>query len=318
MVKEKEDVGMNKPYALIIVDDLDIASLDFRQTLDGAGYLTELVLHNQINVEQISQIQPNIIFAHFSLPEITGMDLLMKVREDERLSGIPMIGLVTYKEVATNLCSHVDSVLLRPVSRERLANLLSLLGSVERNPGESPWDALTGLFSPAFFMARLNQVLKHSRNVPGNQFMVFSINLSQLLNYEKKFGKEYRQQVLQGIAKVLKKVLRISDIVARFDADQFLILIEDAVDRFAPTSIADRMQMEFEEYLVSVGLKNRIKINIGGVYCTAAYRTPEEVLRDVQYALYLAKQDKKNGFKVYDQKTIPIHTEGARSTPIGV
>jgi diguanylate cyclase (GGDEF)-like protein len=224
-----------------------------------------------------------------------------------------VVGLVTYKEVATSLCSYVDTVLLRPVSRDRLANLLSLLGSVEHTAEKNPWDALTGLFSPAFFMARLKHVLKRSRQFPANQFMVFSINLGQLINYEKKFGKEYRQQVLQGVAKVLKKVLRLSDIVARFDADQFLILIEDAVDRFAPASIADRMQMEFEEYLVSVGLKNRIKIYIGGIYCTADYRTAEEVLRDVQYALNLAKQDKKNGFKVYDRKTLPIQAEGTRS-----
>jgi diguanylate cyclase (GGDEF)-like protein len=312
MVMEKKDVGMNKPYALIIVDDLDIASLDFRQTLDGAGYLTELVLHSQIDVGQISQNQPDIIFTHFSFPEISGLDLLVKIREDELLDSIPVVGLVTYKEVATSLCSYVDSVLLRPVSRDRLANLLSLIGSVDCATDMNPWDALTGLFSPAFFIARLNHVLKHSRQVRGNQFMVFSINLGQLLDYEKKFGKEYRQQFLQGVAKVLKKVLRLSDVVARFDADQFLILIEDAVDRFAPVSIADRMQSEFEEYLVSIGLKNRIKINIGGIYCTSDYKTVDEVLHDVQYALYLAEKDTKKGFKVYDRKTLPLQTEGGK------
>jgi len=317
MVMEEEDVGMNKPYALIIVDDLDIASLDFRQTLDGAGYLTELVLHDHIDVEQIFQIRPDIIFTHFSLPEISGVELLAEIREDEQLSSIPAVGLVTYKEVATSLCAYVDSVLLRPVSRDRLANLLSLLGSVDSATDKKPWDALTGLFSPAFFMARLNHVLKHSRQVRGNQFMVFSINLGQLMDYEKKFGKEYRQQFLQGVAKVLKKVLRLSDIVARFDADQFLILIEDAVDRFAPTSIADRMQAEFEEYLVSIGLKNRIKINIGGIYCTSDYKTVDDVLRDVRYALHLAEQDRKNGFKIYDRKTLQLQTEEGK-IPVGV
>ena len=303
---------MNKPYALIIVDDLDIASLDFRQTLDGAGYLTELVLHNQIDLEQISQLRPDIIFTHFSLPEISGLELLAGIREDKSLSSIPVVGLVTYKDVATSLCSYVDSVLLRPVSRDRLANLLSLLGSVDSAADKKPWDALTGLFSPAFFIARLNHVLKHSRQVRGNQFMVFSINLGQLIDYEKKFGKEYRQQFLQGVAKVLKKVLRVSDVVARFEANQFLILIEDAVDRFAPASIADRMQAEFEEYLVSVGLKNRIKINIGGIYCTSDYKTVDDVLHDVQYALSLAEQDRKNGFKVYDRKTLQLQTEGGQ------
>ena len=313
MTMEKEVTGMKKPYALVVVDDLDIASLDFRQTLDGAGYSTELVLLDQINVEQISQIQPNILFVHFSLPEISGLDTLAQIREDERLRGLPVVGLVTYKEVATSLCSHVDSVLLRPVDPERLTNLLSLLGSVDRAVNKNPWDALTGLFSPAVFMARLQQVLKHSKQVSENQFMVFSISLDQLLRYEKKFGKEYRMQILLGVSKVLKKILRLSDIVARFEEDQFLILIEDAVDRFAPTSIADRLQMEFEEYLISVGLKNRIKINIGGIYCTSEYKNADEVIRDVQLALRMAKKDDHSGFKVFDRKSLPVHAEGVQS-----
>jgi len=313
MITEKDVTGMNNPYALIIVDDLDIASLDFRQTLDGTGYSTELVLHDQINLEQISQIQPNVIFAHYSLPEISALETLAEIRADERLSSIPIVGLVTYKEVATSLCSHVDTVLLRPVNQDRLTNLLSLLGSVDHTVDQNPWDALTGLFSPSFFMARLQHVLEHSQQVSENQFMVFSINLGQLIKYEKKFGKEYRMQTLLGVAKVLKKVLRSSDIVARFEEDQFLILIEDAVDRFAPASIADRMQIEFEDYLVNVGLNNRIKINIGGIYCTADYKATDEVLRDVRLALRMAKQDKQNGFKVYDRKTLPVQAEGTRS-----
>ena len=313
MTMEKEVTSMKKPYALVVVDDLDIASLDFRQTLDGAGYSTELVLLDQINVEQISQIQPNILFVHFSMPEISGLDTLAQIRKDERLRGLPVVGLVTYKEVATSLCSHVDSVLLRPVDPERLTNLLSLLGSVDRAVNKNPWDALTGLFSPAVFMARLQQVLKHSKQVSENQFMVFSISLEQLLRYEKKFGKEYRMQILLGVSKVLKKILRLSDIVARFEEDQFLILIEDAVDRFAPTSIADRLQMEFEEYLIGVGLKNRIKINIGGIYCTSEYKTADEVIRDVQLALRMAKKDDHSGFKVFDRKSLPVHTEGIRT-----
>ena len=238
---------MNKPYALIIVDDLDIACLDFRQTLDSSGYLTELVLHDHISVEQIAQTQPNIIFAHYSLADRSGLNTIQAIRADDRLDEIPVVGLVADKEIATGLCSYVDTVLLRPVNLERLSKLLFLLGSINRAVDNNPWDALTGLYSPAFFMARLQHVIQHSRQILENQFMVFSINLDQLLSYEKKFGKEYRQQILQGVAKVLKKILRPSDVVARFENDQFLVLIEDAVDRFAPISIADRMRMEYEE-----------------------------------------------------------------------
>ena len=304
---------MNNPYALVIVDDLDIASLDFRQTLDGVGYSTELVLISQISVEQVSRIRPDIIFAHFSLLNGSGLERLAAIREDKRLAGIPVVGIATYKEVATDLCSYADTVLLRPVDPERLSNLLSLLGSIDRAVDKNPWDALTGLFSPTFFLARLQQVLKRSHQVPENQFAVFSIGLDQLMNYEKKFGKEYRMQILLGVSKILKKVLRSSDIVARFEDDQFLVLIEDAVDRFAPISIAERMQVEFDEYLVSVGLKNRIQINIGGMYCTADYEIVDEVLYDVRHALRMARQDRQNGFRVYERKTLPAQARGTQT-----
>ena len=310
---EKGVAGMKKPYALIIVDDLDIACLDFRQTLDGSGYLTELVLHGQINVEEIARSQPNIIFAHYSLAGISGVEIIEAIRADKRLKQIPVVGLATYKEVANDLSAHVDTVLLRPVDVERLNKLLSLFSSNNLTLDKNPWDALTGLYSPVFFMARLQHVLKQSKRTEDHRFMVFSINLDQLIRYEKKFGKEYRQQILQGVAKVLRKILRPSDVVARFEADHFLVLIEDAVDRFAPASIADRMQLEFDEYLVSIGLKNRVKINIGGIYCTVEYKTADEVLRDVQFALYLSKRDKRTRFKVYDRKTLPAQPKGVRS-----
>jgi GGDEF domain-containing protein len=104
------------------------------------------------------------------------------------------------------------------------------------------------------------------------------------MKYEKKFGKEYRQQILQGTANVLKKVLRPADIVSRFDSDQFLVLIENAVDRYAPASIVERMNFEFNEFLINSGLLNRINIEISVLYCDETYSDPDEILRDIQLA----------------------------------
>jgi diguanylate cyclase (GGDEF)-like protein len=288
---------MEKPRVLIIVDSLDIVSLDFRQTLDNAGYATELILDNQAVLDQIVYIKPDVIFLHLDLPVIHETILYQALQNDERVKGIPVVALAAYKEVANRLFSYVDVVLLRPVNHERLANLLSLLCSIDRPMDETPWDALTGFYTPSFFIARLNQAIKksHQNGQNGmNDFIVFSINLDQLMKYEKKFGKEYRQQILQGAAKVLKKVLRPADIVSRFESDQFLVLIDNAVDRYAPVSIAERMQFEFDEFLVSSGLKNRLTIEIGVLYCSDGYETPEEVLRDAQLAVDMARKSTRS------------------------
>lgn len=188
---------MDKPRVLIIVDILDIVSLDFCQTLDNAGYATELILDNQAVLDQIAYIKPDVIFLHLDLPAVSNTVLYQSFQNDERVKGIPVVALAAYKEVANRLFSFVDVVLLRPVNHERLANLLSLLCSIEKPMDETPWDALTGFYTPSFFIARLNQAIKKSQQHGMNDFIVFSINLAQLMKYEKKFGKEYRQQILQ-------------------------------------------------------------------------------------------------------------------------
>jgi diguanylate cyclase (GGDEF)-like protein len=304
---------MDQSRALIIVDTLDIVSLDFRQTLDNAGYATELIIESQATLEQAAYIKPDVIFLHLDLPAFSGMDLFQILQNDARLKDIPVVALAAYKEVANRLFSFADIVLLRPVNHERLSNLLSLLCSIDKPMDQTPWDALTGFYTPSFFTARLNRVIKKSHQAGPNDFIVFSINLDQLMKYEKKFGKEYRQQILQGTAKVLKKVLRPADIVSCFGSDQFLVLIENSVDRYAPVSIAERMQFEFDEFLVSSGLKNRIKIEIGVLYCAAEYETTDDVMRDAQLTLQLARQDKRSTYKVFERVTLPNQRTGMRS-----
>lgn len=289
---------MEQSRALIIVDALDIVSLDFRQTLDNAGYATELVLDNQVALAQIIQIKPDVIFLHLDLPTVYGTHLYQTLQNDELLKGIPIVAIAAYAGVANKLYSVADVVLVRPVNHERLTNLLSLLCSIDKPMDQTPWDALTGFYTPSFFIARLNQTIEKSDQIDSIDFIVFSINLDQLMKYEKKFGKEYRQQILQGTAKVLKKVLRPTDLVSRFDSDQFLVLVENAVDRYAPISIAERMQFEFDEFLISLGLKHRIKIEIGILSCDEPYETADEVMCDAQLAIQAGRVGTYNDYKV--------------------
>ena len=284
--------------ALIIVDTLDIVSLDFRQTLDNAGYATELVVDSQVSLDQVAYIDPDVIFLHLDLPDFSERTLYQALQSDERLQDVPIVALVVYKEVANKVFSLADVVLLRPVNHERLTNLLSLLCSIDKPMDKTPWDALTGFYTPSFFSARLNYVIEKSHHDRSNDFIVFSIKLDELMKYEKKFGKEYRQQILQGTAKVLKKVLRPTDIVSRFDSDQFLVLVEKAVNRYAPISIVERMQFEFDEFLISLGLTHRIKIEIGVLYCGAEYETADEILHNAQLAVELAQEEFSNGHMI--------------------
>lgn len=289
---------MYLPRALIVVDSLDIISLDFRQLLDSAGYSTELIACDQVTLDRINHIQPNVIFVHISKHEIP-LNTLFDILQNEKLEDIPVVALANHKEVANQLFSIATVVLLMPVSEQRMINLFTLLGSIDKSVEKSPWDTLTGFYTPSFFNTRLKKALEHSRQVENSRFIVYTINLDYLSNHKKKDGVDQRQQILQGLAGVLQKVLRPTDIVSRFDSNQFMVLIEDATDSFTPATIAGRMHLEFEDYLISSGLKDHVKVDIGVIYCNSDYRSAEEIVSDAQMALQLAKQDTLGSYKVF-------------------
>jgi len=289
---------MDLPRALIIVDSLDIVSLDFRQSLDSAGYSTELIACEQVAFDRINYIQPNVIFLHFSRYELPGNDML-GILQNERLKDVPVVALANHKEVANQLFSIATVVLLMPISEQRLINLFSLLSSIDKSVEKSPWDTLTGFYTPSFFNTRLKKALEHSRQVENSRFIVYTINLEYSSKYNKTNGTEHRQKILRGLAKVLQKVLRPTDIVSRFDSDQFMVLIEDATDSFTPATIAGRMHLEFEDYLINTKLKDQVKVDIGVIYCNSDYRSADEIVNDAQMALQLAKQDILGSYKVF-------------------
>jgi diguanylate cyclase (GGDEF)-like protein len=298
MVIGERNFVMSLSRALIIVDSFDIASLDFRQLLDSAGYSTELIAYQQATLDGIKHIEPNVIFLHLSKSEIPSNNLF-KLIQNEQLKNIPVVALANHKEIANQLFSIATVVLLLPVSEQRLINLFSLLGSIDKSVEKSPWDTLTGFYTPTFFNSRLKKALDHSRQIENSRFIVYTINLDYPSNHHKKNGADHREEILKGLAKVLQKVLRPTDIVSRFDSNQFMVLIEDAADSFTPATIAGRMHLEFEDYLVAAALKDKVKVDIGVIYCNSDYRSADEIVSDAQMALQLAKQDVLGSYKVF-------------------
>jgi diguanylate cyclase (GGDEF)-like protein len=287
---------MRSAQALIMVDSFDIESLDFRQLLDAAGYSTELIACEQVTLDRIQHIKPDVIFLHIRKLQLPDNGIL-SILQNDKLNNIPVIALANHKQVANQLLSIATVVLLVPVSDQQMVNLFSLLGSIDKSVEQSPWDTLTGFYTPTFFNTRLKKALEHSRQVENSRFIVYTINLDYLSNYKNKLDR--REQILQGLANVLKKVLRPTDIVSRFDSNQFMVLIEGATEDFTPATIAGRMHLEFEDYLITSGLKDEVKIDIGVIYCNSDYRSADEIVSDAQMSLQLAKQDTLGSYKVF-------------------
>ena len=63
---------MDKPFALLIEDDRDIAAL-FRHVLDMAGYRSESVYDGLDAMERLATIQPDVVLLDLQLPGLSGV-----------------------------------------------------------------------------------------------------------------------------------------------------------------------------------------------------------------------------------------------------
>ena len=91
-----------KPSALIIEDDRDIVAL-FRHVLDLAGYRTEIVLHGKVAVEHLAKYTPDIVLLDLGLPGVSGGEILVMMREDERLKNVPVVVITAHAHLVESL-----------------------------------------------------------------------------------------------------------------------------------------------------------------------------------------------------------------------
>src|SRR5512136_291342 len=106
---------MEKPFALIVEDDRDIAAL-FRHVLDIAGYRTEVAMDGREAIARLRSALPDIVLLDLTLPGVPGAKILERMRADVRLTNVPVVVVTAHSQAAESLAVEPDLVLLKPVN----------------------------------------------------------------------------------------------------------------------------------------------------------------------------------------------------------
>lgn len=303
---------MSKPFALIIEDDRDIVAL-FRHVLDLAGYRTEIALHGKSAVDYLSHSTPDIVLLDLNLPGVSGGEILAMMDGDSRLKDIPVVVITANAHLIPTLPVQPELVLLKPVNIEQMSNLILRICPTEKTMDSLPWDVLTGVYNRSFFLTRLAYALERVKQFHQNKFAVLHLDLGQSNKIDYLFGGEYNKRVLQDSAGLLKTSLRPTDTIARFSGGVFLILIEDVDNHEMPILIASRVQNKIRKYLAKAENELQVRANVGVVLCGEEYHSVDEILRDAEQALALAKSDRRKMLQVLRSK--PIESDRGGLSP---
>lgn|GEM_PF-402167 len=224
-------------------------------------------------------------------------DVLSDVDPDEVGRILEKIGTTPDgKHWNTGSCGHGTCVeFATAVARGRSSMALCpiyLARQYEQAMRDAIHDGLTGVFSYRVLDERLREELSRASRT-GTSLAVLFVDLDRFKPVNDTYGHAVGNQVLRGVAAVLKDATRSTDIVCRYGGDEFVVILVNP-DREGADRVAEQIRSDIEAFTVATpdGKQAGVTVSIGVAYhsgVTQTNLTGEELMAEADAALYVAK-----------------------------
>jgi diguanylate cyclase (GGDEF)-like protein/PAS domain S-box-containing protein len=161
-------------------------------------------------------------------------------------------------------------------------------------------DSLTGLANRALFMDRLGRALERAKRSLNYSFAVMYLDLDRFKIVNDTYGHPVGDQLLIVCANRIQLSVRSSDTVARLSGDEFIVLVEDVGALRDATNLAGCILGELALPFDIGGRQIFTSASVGIAMGNINFETPEQVIQDVDIALYRAKANGRAQYLVFD------------------
>ena len=160
-------------------------------------------------------------------------------------------------------------------------------------------DALTGLANRALFEDRLSHALARVRRSHLSLAVVF-LDLDDFKTINDSLGHVRGDELLRAVAIRIQETLRPADTAARLGGDEFAVLVEVADEEDAADLVAGRIMQALSPSFEVAGRDLRVTASIGVAYSDGSHGV-EDLLRNADTAMYVAKEDGKRTIRTFEQ-----------------
>jgi two-component system, cell cycle response regulator len=255
-------------------------------------------------------VQPNLILARWDLPSSSGPDPVRRLLEQAALPAwVPVIlhgGRATAQERAAAFdLGAFDVLATLPGDAELLARLRAALrvrGLMHRLERRAYRDSLTGLINRGALEDQLRRLWESSRR-HGTSLSILIVDLDRFKEINDAHGHAAGDEALRRTAAVLANSVRLSDVVARYAGDEFVIVAPACLPESAVA-----LAVRFREGLAApadatagtpLAVPITLSVGIAGTRGPAPERL-DDLLHQADQALYLAKRSGRDTVALYD------------------
>ncbi|MEZ5457626.1 MAG: EAL domain-containing protein [Lysobacteraceae bacterium] len=161
-------------------------------------------------------------------------------------------------------------------------------------------DPLTGLPNRTYLMARLSESIQRYSINKEDCYAVLFLDLDRFKVVNDSVGHLVGDELLKEAGARIAANVGRRGTIARLGGDEFAVLVENVRAESDVMDVAERVIAAMEEPFRVMGKELYSSTSIGVVLCDPGYRTPTEVLRDADVALYRAKAKGRRCFALFD------------------
>lgn len=163
-------------------------------------------------------------------------------------------------------------------------------------------DHLTDLYNRRYFESNLEKEIKDSQRT-GIMIAMVYIDLDRFKYVNDTAGHETGDRMLLEISRVLSKILRRSDVIARIGGDEFAILLKN-VDPALAVKLANEYRSALNNISVNGVQQNyHVHASFGVAMMDDENMTAGDLLANADIACHIAKRMGRNQSHLYDQSS---------------
>ncbi|WP_456464661.1 EAL domain-containing protein [Persephonella sp.] len=230
---------------------------------------------------------------------------------------VSTIGITYYVPILQN--GNIKSVLIADFSFETLQEIKSLISLVQKGILASSGVILVILIIAVYYFYR-NVILKqrayidsltgiYNRNyledirdvIDLNRYVVIMLDIDFFKNINDTYGHQVGDEILKGIANLLKENLREDDIIIRYGGEEFLILLKksrnDPEGKWS-LQVAQKLLHKIREYKYrGINLTASVGLNLD----THKARNLIDAIKKADITLYKAKRHGRDRIEIYKE-----------------
>jgi diguanylate cyclase (GGDEF)-like protein/PAS domain S-box-containing protein len=163
------------------------------------------------------------------------------------------------------------------------------------------YDALTRLPNRTLLLDRLTQSIKHTKRQKSLLVVAF-LDLDGFKEVNDTYGHAVGDELLITISTRIKAALRNDDTLARVGGDEFVAVMGNVESLQSCEPLFEQLLLAASEPIFLGGIKLEVSVSIGVATYPQDGTDADQLIRIADQAMYVAKQEGKNRYRLYDSK----------------